>query len=261
MTSIKQYYLSLKYHKKLAIVFFLIFTCLLFLFVLLYQLRVTQLNSHELIQEKWNYFTGLSVDTKANVQEALLENNFSLLTFYNHLLFGLILLSFMIIYLFGYISSKKRRPEINYMLNNGVKTFEIIARFMIDALIAAICSLLILTLVLSILQNTFIKSTVYLNQCVSTKELSKRNLVIEHAPDLKSLARPETTEIPKNPENNLLPFNENSMFSSHLEKHTITEIIRNVNQHFVLLLIISAWSLFLGNYSYMLIHVKNRRIE
>ncbi|MGY3765148.1 hypothetical protein ACWOAH_01125 [Vagococcus vulneris] len=256
MISLKQIYFSMKYHKKLTIAFFVIFTVLLFMLILIYQLRFVQLNSNQILEDKWAFLNELSESTKQNIQHTLAQNNIALLKFYNRILFFLIILSFMSIFFLGYFIANTRKSEIIYMLNSGVAKVKIIGYFIFETLVSSIVSFLILTFLICLLQAPFIKGTVKINQFFNTYQISKQHLIIEQMIDTEN-EQPilENREIKiSNKKSALLPYNEDTIFLNQMSDHSFRETLNNIFHQYSLLLIICIWSLTLGIASYLLIH-------
>ena len=227
MTNLRQSFEAAKYHKKMTMASFVLFTLLLMAMTLISQLKLTQSFTLTYLLNKWEqlklYFPQL--DTELNKE--LTKTNTSMIRYYNEWYFVLSVFSFILFLVFSFYMMNKRKAEIYSLTYIGVRRIQIFFRMVLETIFPVISGLFVSLVLLLIFQTPFVNQSLVLNQQLmnhyfeeqmsSQPQIKKKeatNVVAQSNNDTIQLATPDETEV--------LPYNKTSILNIRITENTLT---------------------------------------
>lgn len=235
MTTLKQSFVAAKYHKKITIFYFLIFSLFLFSFTLISQLVQTQNITLKYIMNKWDSLRSALPQITSGLNDQLIESNHYVTSFYNDLFLALVFFSIVFFFLLSFYASKIRKDEIDSMYYIGIKRSHILKYLLLELISPIFISISSLLLLLILFHGQFINESVNINKKIVDNYFEEQSLVFTQThedADLTNTTNQNKKKMSsKNDTKTILPYNKVSLFDVSFEeisfKNTLKNYIRN----------------------------------
>lgn len=262
MTNLRQSFDAAKYHKKMTISLFVVFSLLLLLFCFITQLIDTQKFTLSYLLGKWDQLKKILPQFDSNLNHQLIKSNELMLSFYDSLRLILFIFAFLIFFSFSLYAAKIRKEEI-YSLNYiGIKRRHILPRMLLELLIPVLFSLPFIFCLMLVFHNQFLSQSIQVNQKVMGHYFQTDNLFDKET--LKNtevdLNEDEHFNLTTSNEKTLLPYNKASILDVKLSTNSFTQVFMMLLTNFMLLFgnMIVAYSA--GFYCYTTFGFRRRRL-
>ena len=264
MTTLTQSYKAAKYHKKLSIIFFLVFSLLLFLLTFISQLLYSQEAMMNFILKKWDYLKTILPQANTHFNEQLTNSHQYITSVYNNFYLATLLISVIGFFLLSIYIAKHRKEEIYTMQNIGIKQGTILKHFLMDLLLPMIISLSFVMLLFLIFQNQLINRSVNINREVVNNYFEEELLSIHETSDVsaskKTVTKTKKDFIgPATPvKSGLSPYNETTLFEFHVSSNSFRKTFSIILSNFAKLCLTSLLGCLLGFYTYTSLFLNRR---
>lgn len=264
MTTLTQSYKAARYHKKITIIFFILFSLLLFSLTFISQLIYSQEAMMSFISKKWDYLKTILPQANTNFNEQLISSNHYITTIYDNFYIKILLSSILIFFLLSIYIAKNRKEDIQTMQYIGIKQKVILKHLLMDLLLPIVLSLSFIMLLFLIFQNQLINRSVNINRNMVNNYFDEELLSIHGTNNLS----PQATVSKSNNDSNvttpiksgLSPYNETTLFEFHVKSNSFRKTFSTILVNFSKLCITSFLGCFLGFYSYTSLFL-NRRYQ
>ncbi|HCM90305.1 MULTISPECIES: FtsX-like permease family protein [Vagococcus] len=262
MTTLTQSYKAAKYHKKITIIFFLLFSLLLFLLTFISQLIYSQEAMMSFISKKWDYLKTILPQANTNFNEQLISSNHYITTIYDNFYVASLLSSIFIFFLLSIYIAKNRKEDIQTMQYIGIKKKIILKHLLMDLLLPIILSLSFIMLLFLIFQNQLINRSVNINRNMVNNYFDEELLSIHETNNINQQSTvsklTKDSKVTTPVRNGLSPYNEATLFEFHVKSNSFRKTFTIILINFSKLCLTSFLGCLLGFYSYTTLFLSRR---
>lgn len=262
MTTLKQSFIAARYHKKITILYFFVFSLLLFTFTLISQLVQTQNITLRYILKKWDSLKTALPQISSSLNDQLIDSNHYITSFYNNLFISLAFFSIIIFFIISFYASKIRKDEIDSMYYIGIKRSNILKYLLLELISPIAISISSLLLLLILFHGQFINESITINKKMVDKYFEDQSLVFTQTHEDSDLTHSETIDKTMSPTKNdvktILPYNKVSLFDVSLEEISFTNTIKDFLRNTIILISTTIIGSLAGYFSYITIYSYRR---
>ncbi|MBO0477572.1 hypothetical protein DOK76_10835 [Vagococcus sp. DIV0080] len=261
MTNLKQSFKAARYHKRMSISLFVVFSLFLMCLAFLSQLLDTQKMTLNYLLGKWDQLKTILPQFDTELNKHLLKSNDLIVTFYDHIRLIILLTSFIAFFLLSVYFTKERKEELYSLSYIGIKRREMLPRLLLELIFPVIISLPVILCAFLVFHNQIINESIQTNQKVMNHYFQSEKLVKRKDdlfPDTKEKEK-EDHVVSLNSDRTLLPYNRTSILDVKVSTLSFNHVFSTLIANFCLLFINMIVAYSAGFYCYTTFAFKKRR--
>lgn len=251
MTNLRQSFKAVRYHKRMTISLFIVFSLFLLLLSYISQLIDTQKFTLSYLLGKWDQLKHILPQFDTELNNRLGNSNELIMAFYEHLRVLVLVCSFIAFFFISLYFIHSRKEEI-YSLNYiGIKRREMLPRLLLELFFPIILSLPVIFCILLVFHSHLLNDSIQTNQKVMKHYFESEQIM----PNKR-----ENIPVINEPEKKLLPYNQTSILDVNISNNSNSHVFTTLLTNFVLLCINLIAAYTAGFYSYTTFGLRRRKL-
>lgn len=253
MTNLRQSFKAARYHKRMTISLFIVFSLFLLLLSYISQLIDTQKFTLSYLLGKWDQLKHILPQFDTELNNRLGNSNDLIMAFYEHLRLLILVCSFIAFFFISLYFTHSRKEEI-YSLNYiGIKRREMLPGLLLELFFPIILSLPVIFCILLVFHSHFLNESIQTNQKVMRHYFESEQMVPKKRENVPVTNTNES-------EKKLLPYNQTSILDVNITNNSNSHVFTTLLTNFILLCSDLIIAYTAGFYCYTTFGLRRRKL-